>query len=160
MELTQQTRPASRTRTRLRAAGIAGIAAAVLLFGGQGFILAKGPAEPAFGAPAAEIQQFWETHDTALFSIGSYLMVLGLVALLWFICGVHALVRGNGSQHQWLPTVAMASGVAAVGAMLLDAWQLAVFRVSEGLDPRLGRFAFDMATWHSPPHGSLWAASR
>ena len=34
MELTQLTRPASRTGTRLRAAGIAGLAAAALLFGG------------------------------------------------------------------------------------------------------------------------------
>src|SRR5215472_3663198 len=144
MELMQQTRPASRTGTRLRAAGIAGLAAAVLLFGGQGFILASGTAEPAFGASAAEIQRFWETRDTALFSTGSYLMVLGLVALLWFVCGVHTAVRGDGGQHQWLPTVALASGVAAVGPPLLDAWQLAVFRASEGLDPQLSRFAFDM----------------
>jgi hypothetical protein len=144
MELTQQTRPASRTGTRLRAAGIAGLAAAVLLFGGQGFILASGTAEPAFGAPAAEIQQFFETRDTALFSTGSYLMVLGMVAFLWFVCGVHTALRGSGGQHRWLPAVALASGVAAVGAMLLDAWQLAVFRVGEGLDPQLARFAFDM----------------
>jgi hypothetical protein len=141
---TQQTQPASRTGTRLRAAGIAGLAAAVLLFGGQGFILASGTAEPAFGASAAEIQRFWETRDTALFSTGSYLMVLGLVAFLWFVCGVYTAVRGDGGQHQWLPTVALASGVAAVGPPLLDAWQLAVFRAGEGLDPQLGRFAFDM----------------
>jgi hypothetical protein len=134
MELMQQTRPASRTGTRLGAAGIAGLAAAALLFGGQGLILASGTPEPAFGAPAAEIQRFWETRDTALFSTGSYLMVLGLVAFLWFVCGVHTAVRGNGGQHQWLPTVALASGVAAVGATLLDTWQLAVFRASEGLE--------------------------
>ena len=144
MELTQQTQPASLTGTRLRATGIAGIAAAVLLFSGQGFILASGTAEPAFGASTAEIRRFWETRDTAFFSTGSYLTVLGLVALLWFVCGVHTAIRGNGSQHQWLPTVALASGVAAVGATLLDAWQLAVFRASEGLDPQLSRFAFDM----------------
>jgi hypothetical protein len=144
MELTQQTRPASRTGSRLRAPGIAGLAATVLLFGGQGFILAKGTAEPGFGASAAEIQRFNETHDTAFYSIGSYLVVLGLVAFLWFICGVHAAVRGHGGEREWLPTVALASGVTAVGATLLDAWQLAVFRVSEGLDPQLGRFAFDM----------------
>ena len=144
MELTQQTRPASRTGSRLRAPGIAGLAATVLLFGGQGFILAKGTAEPGFGASAAEIQRFNETHDTAFYSIGSYLVVLGLVAFLWFICGVHAALRGHGGEREWLPTVALASGVTAVGATLLDAWQLAVFRVSEGLDPQLGRFAFDM----------------
>jgi len=155
MELTQQMRPASRTGTRLRAAGIAGLAAAVLLFGGQGFILAKGAAEPAFGASAAEIQRFYETHDTIFFSIGSYLMVLGLIAFLWFICGVHTAVRGHGSQREWLPTVALASGVAAVGATLLDAWQLAVFRVSEGLDTDLARFAFDMGNL---AFASAWVA--
>jgi len=155
MELTQLTRPASRTGTRLRAAGVAGLAAAMLLFGGQAFILASGTAEPAFGAPAAEIQQFWETRDTVLFSIGSYLTVLGLVALLWFVCGVHTAVRGHGSQPQWLPTVALASGVAAVGATLLDAGHLAVFRANEGLDQQLGRFAFDMGNL---AFASAWVA--
>jgi hypothetical protein len=116
----------------------------MLLFGGQGFILASGSAEPGFGASAAEIQRFWETRDQDLFSIGSYMSVLGMVAFLWFICGVYTAVRGDGSQREWLPTVALASGVAAVGATLLDAWQLAVFRASEGLDPQLARFAFDM----------------
>ena len=116
----------------------------MLLFGGQGFILASGSAEPEFGASAAEIQRFWETRDQHLFSIGSYMSVLGMVAFLWFICGVYTTVRGDGSQREWLPTVALASGVAAVGATLLDAWQLAVFRASDGLDPQLSRFAFDM----------------
>jgi hypothetical protein len=116
----------------------------MLLFGGQGFILASGSAEPGFGASAAEIQRFWETRDQDLFSIGSYMSVLGMVAFLWFICGIYTAVRGDGSQREWLPTVALASGVAAVGVTLLDAWQLAVFRASEGLDPQLARFAFDM----------------
>jgi hypothetical protein len=34
--------------------------------------------------------------------------------------------------------------VAVVGGIPLGAWQLAAFRVSEGLDAQLGRFAFDL----------------
>ena len=49
-----------------------------------------------------------------------------------------------GSQREWVPTVALASGVAVVGGILLGAWQLAAFWGSEGLDPQLGRLAFDM----------------
>jgi len=48
------------------------------------------------------------------------------------------------SQREWLPTVAFASGVSVVGGILLGAWQLPAFPVSEGLDAQLGRFAFDL----------------
>jgi hypothetical protein len=145
MDVTQRTAPTAQVRNRLRATGAAGLAAVVLLFAGQGFMQASGTAEPAFDAPAAEIQRYLETRNPGFFSAGAYLEQLGLVALLWFICGVYAALRGDSKQPNWLPTVALASGTAMVGSLLLGAWQLAPFRISEGLDPQLGRFAFDMA---------------
>jgi hypothetical protein len=124
--------------------GYAGLAAFVLLFGGQAFMQTVGTAEPAFDAPAAEIQRYFETRDPTLFSIGSYLSVLGLIALLWFVCGMYAQLRADADRHEWLPTVALASGVAMVGSTLPQVWQVAVSRVGEGLEPQLGRLAFDM----------------
>ena len=45
-----------------------------------------------------------------------------------------------GGQREWL-----AHGRHCVGRGIpLGAWQLAAFRVSEGLDAQLGRFAFDL----------------
>lgn len=145
MDVTQQTVPTAQIRNRLRATGAAGLAAVVLLFAGQGFMQASGTAEPAFDAPAAEIQRYFETRNPGFFSAGAYLEQLGLIALLWFICGVYAALRRDSKQPEWLPTVALASGTALVGTLLLGAWQLAPFRINEGLDPQLGRFAFDMA---------------
>jgi hypothetical protein len=52
--------------------------------------------------------------------------------------------RPTAANVSGWPTVAIASGVAVVGGIPLGAWQLAAFRVSEGLEAQLGRFPFDM----------------
>jgi hypothetical protein len=129
---------------RRRLVGVAGWAATVLLFGAQGFLQGSGTAEPAFDAPAAEIQRYFDTRQPTLFAVGSYLQVLGLIALLWFVCGLSAVLRRPATRPDWLPTVALASGTAAVGAILLGAWEAARFRVGDGLDPELARYAFDL----------------
>jgi hypothetical protein len=130
----------------LRPAGIAGWAATVFLLAGQIFMQTSGSAEPAFDAPAAEIQRYFETRDPGLFAVGCYLEVLGLLALLWFVCGLSAALRRPAAQPGWLPTVVLASGTAAVGAVLLGAGQAAGFRAGDGLDPQLARFAFDLGS--------------
>jgi hypothetical protein len=58
-------------------------------------------------------------------------------------CAVAPCSPPYGSQREWLPTVAFASGLAVVGhsARCLAAGGVPV---SEGLDAQLGRFAFDM----------------
>jgi hypothetical protein len=145
MDVTQQTALTAQVRNQLRATGAAGLAAVVLLFAGQGFMQAGGTAEPAFDAPTAVVRRYLETRNAGLFSIGAYLEMLGLAALLSFVCGIYTALRGDSEQPPWLPTVALASGTATVGSLLLGAWQLAPFRINEGLDPQLGRFAFDMA---------------
>src|SRR5262245_3563599 len=110
MDVSQRTVPTAQVRNRLRATGAAGLAAVVLLFAGQGFMQASGTAEPAFDAPTAQIQRYLETRNPGFFSAGAYLEMLGLVALLWFIYGVYAALRGDSKQPEWLPTVALASG--------------------------------------------------
>ena len=49
-----------------------------------------------------------------------------------------------GSQREWLPTVAIASGVAVVGAVCSAPGSWRRSGSASGLDAQLGRFAFDL----------------
>jgi hypothetical protein len=120
-----------------------------LVFGGQGFIQVGG-AEPPFDASAADIANFFATRDQDLFPIGTYLSVLGLVTFLWFLGGVYTLMKND-----WRAMIAVISGVVAVAATIGSSWELASFRVSEGLDPQLARLAFDMGNM---TFASAWVA--
>ena len=119
--------------------------ATALLVGGETLMQSSGPNEPPFGAPAAEIQRYYRTRDPTLHAVGS-LMVLGLLALLWFVCGLSAALRRPATRSEWLPTVMLASGAVAVGAVMLGTGQAAMSRIDEGLDPQLARFAFDLGS--------------
>jgi hypothetical protein len=131
------------TRSLRHAVGWSGLAAIVLLFGGQGFAQAGG-VEPAFDAPAADIVDFFATREPALYPIGSYLQVLGLLAVLCFVGAVGTLLRSIEGTQPWRSTVALVCGVAAVAPLLAGGWDLAQVRVDEGLTPELARFAYDM----------------
>ncbi|GAA4558330.1 hypothetical protein [Planotetraspora kaengkrachanensis] len=137
-------------RALLSTIGAAGMAATLLLFGAQGFLQAGG-AEPAFDADAAEIQTFFDTRGPELFSAGAYVSLLGLVAFLWFLGGVHALLRHSEEPQAWRSAIALVSGVVFVSTVITSGWELAAIRVEDGLDPQLARFAFDM--------GNLWFAT-
>lgn len=130
----------------LRPVGIAGWVATVVVFGSLFVMTAHGTAEPDFDAPAAEIQRYVETRMPGLFAVGASLFVVGLCALLWFFCGLSAALRRHAAGPEWLPSVVVASGTAAVAALLLGTQQAAVFRVDDGLDPQISRFAFDIGS--------------
>jgi hypothetical protein len=133
------------TRTRdLRPAGIAGWAATVLLFSGVITMSSGGAPEPPMDAPAADIQRYLETRPATPLAVGSYLLVLGLCALLWFVCGLAAALRRPGVRPEWLPTVVVASGTAAVAALLLGATQASGLHGRDGLDVQVARFAYDL----------------
>ncbi len=127
-----------RVASLLRTTAISGLAAIVLLFGGQGLIQVGG-AEPPFDAPAADIANFFATRDQDLFAVGVYLSVLSVLALLWFFAGVYALMKDD-----WRAVIALVSGVVSVAAVNVSGWELASFRVNEELDPQVARLAFDM----------------
>src|SRR4029450_1394242 len=93
----------------LRRAGIAGWAATVLLFSGVITMSSGGAPEPNFDAPVAEMQRYLETRPPTALAVGSYLLVFGLGALLWFVCGLSAALRRPGAGPTWLPTVVVAS---------------------------------------------------
>jgi hypothetical protein len=121
-----------------RTTALSGFAALVLVFAGQALVQIGG-AEPPFDAPAADIAAFFDTRDARLFPIGSYLSILGLVAMLWFFAGIYGLMR-----EDWRAVVALVSGIMFVAVVGVPGWELASSRVSEGVDPQLARLAFDM----------------
>jgi hypothetical protein len=130
----------------LRPAGIAGWAATALLFSGVIIMSSGGAPEPPMDAPAADIQRYLETRPATPLAVGSYLLVLGLCALLWFVCGLSAALRRPGARPEWLPTVVVVSGTAAVAALLLGAPQAGGLHGGDGLDIQVAQFAYDLGT--------------
>ncbi|MFU8872791.1 hypothetical protein [Micromonospora sp. SL4-19] len=121
-----------------RSTGVAGLATVVLLFGGQ-LLIQVGGGEPAFDASAAAIADYFGARDQTLFAIGTYLNVVAVVLFLWFVGGVYTLLRDD-----WRATIALISGVLGVAPVLTAGWELAVYRVPEGVDSQIARLAFDL----------------
>ncbi len=124
-------------RSLTRTTAWMGLATPVLQFTGQGFIQAGG-AEPPFSAPAADIAEFFARRDPNLFALGSYLSVLSVLTLLWFVGGLYAIFRDDGRAP-----IALACGI-VYAAGLSPGWEIAAFRAPEGIDPEQARFAFDL----------------
>jgi hypothetical protein len=154
----------ARSRSReLRPAGIAGWSGTVLVFSGVILLSSTGTPEPNFGAPADEIRRYLETQSPTAFATGNYLLVFGLFALLWFAAGLSAELRRLDVRPEWLPTVVLVSAAVAVAVLTSGAIQASGFRGSDGLDPAVAQFAFDLGnvgfanTWVA--FGSLSLAS-
>jgi hypothetical protein len=140
----------------LRPAGIAGWAATVMLIGGAILTSSVGPIpEPAFDAPAAEIQRYLQSQSATAGAVGGFVIAFGLCALLWFVCGLSAALRRSGARPEWLPTVVLVSGTAAVAALLTGAPQATAFRGGDGLAAQLAQFAFDLS---NITFANMWVA--
>lgn len=118
--------------------GIAGLATVMLIFGGQGLIQVGGN-EPAFDAPADAIASYFGARDQTLFAVGTYLNIVAVVVFLWFAGGVYRLLRDD-----WRAPIALISAVLGVAPIFTGGWELAVFRVPEGVEPQIARLAFDL----------------
>jgi hypothetical protein len=141
--LDQQPIAAKRWRTMSVATGIAGLASLVLVVVSQSLLLA-GQTEPDFDAPAAEILLFLEAQDKTLFAVGSYLGLLAVTAMAWFVAGLSAVLRQAEGDPAWRSAVALASGIIFVALVMTGGWQIGQFRLDDGLDPQLAQFAFDL----------------
>ena len=139
----------------LRLAGIAGWAATVMVFTGVIISSSTGAPEPNFDASAEQIQRYLETQDPWAGAVGGFLLAFGLVAWLWFVCGLAAALRRPGARPDLLSTVVLVSGTAAVAVMLTGAPQAANFRASDGLDLQVTQFAFDLT---SLTLANMWVA--
>jgi hypothetical protein len=139
----------------LRLAGIAGWAATVMVFTGVIISSSTGAPEPNFDASADKIQRYLETQDPWAVAVGGFLLAFGLVAWLWFVCGLAAALRRSGARPDFLSTVVLVSGTAAVAVMLTGAPQASEYRGGDGLDPQVAQFAFDLT---SVTLANMWVA--
>jgi hypothetical protein len=134
---------------------IAAIAFPILQMAAQGFFQVGG-VEPSFAAPASEILAFFETRDPALFTIGSYIFILSVVAFLWFLGALWDELSAAEGGSGWLSLIAIGSGlVVAANLAGPGAWPLAVFRIGEGLDPQIARLLFDQGNLN---FANIWVA--
>lgn len=109
---------------------------------GQGMIQVGG-SEPPFDARADTILAFFEGRDPALFPIGGYLSALSIVPFLWFLGRLWVELRYAEGQPAWMANVAFGSGMLSSAAWLIGGWELAMFRIGQGLSPEMGRLLFD-----------------
>ncbi|MEV0285264.1 hypothetical protein AB0H36_14235 [Kribbella sp. NPDC050820] len=130
-------------RTMSVTTGIAGLAGIVLVAASQALLLA-GASEPDFDAPAAEIVTFFEAQNETATEAGAFLGQLALLAIAWFVVGVWAVLRHAEGDPAWRSAAALVSGVVFVALVMTGGWQLATFRLADGVDPQLARLAFDM----------------
>jgi hypothetical protein len=127
-----------------------------MLFSGVILMSSTGTtAEPDFDAPAAEIQRYLQTQAPTALAVGGFLLAFGLCTLLWFVCGLSAALRRHGARPEWLPTVVLVSGTAAVATILTGAPQAAAYRGGEALDAQVAQFAFDLG---NITFANMWVA--
>jgi hypothetical protein len=125
-------------------AGCAGILFVALFAAG---IVLSGNS-PAVDASAAKITQYYQNHHAAIL-LSELLINLASVVLLWFLGGLHAILRQR-DEHGYLAPVVLASGVATVALGMVSDLAgtvagLLAARRSLG-DPSLTRALLDINT--------------
>lgn len=135
---------------KIGAAG--GLIFVILQMVAQGMIQSGG-AEPAFTAASEEIMGFFQTRNQTLATLGGYVSALSFLPFIWFLGALRHWLSEHAGSSEWIADVALGSGLLAVFPSLIGAWELALFRLGEGLDPQIARLAFDLgnygfaATW-------------
>ena len=145
------------TKRRWEQIGAAGgIAFVVLQLAGQSLIQVGG-AEPPFNATAAEIETFFMNRNLQLASIGGFLSALSTIAFFWFLGALWSRLRRYEGEPGWLSLVAFASGLAGVATILGGGggWELALMRLSEGLDAETIQMLFDRGNF---AFATFWVA--
>ena len=127
-----------------KVAGCAGILFVALFAAG---IILSGNS-PALDASAAKITQYYQNHHAGIV-LSELLINLASVVLLWFLGGLHAVLRQR-DEHDFLAPVVLASGVAtvAVGMMSDLAGTVAGLLAAQHSlgDPTLTRALLDINT--------------
>jgi hypothetical protein len=103
---------------------------------------------PALNASTAKITQYYQDHHASIL-VSELLINLASVVVLWFLGGLHAILR-HRDEHGFLAPVVLASGAATVAlGMVIDlAGTVAgLLAAQHGLgDPALTRALLDIST--------------
>ena len=128
------------------ATGVAGIAAVVLLFAGQLVGAIGSRTEPGFDASTQEIVAFLGSLRSGPQTVGTVIVLVGVVAFLTFAAGLRDVLAPAG---QGLPLLAVrAAQLCAVAlgvAVMAGGWELAVLRAGD-LDPQIARLIYDQGS--------------
>jgi len=134
--------PTDVARRRLfRVAGIAGLAAVVLIFVA---VLVGTRQEPTFNAAATEVLSYYHSPNTPGADFRSFVLTVVLITFVWFVVALTTLLRRAEGEPPWRSTIEMVSGVLLVAPMLSGSEVAAAFRADD-LDPQIARYAFDEA---------------
>lgn len=129
---------------RLGAAG--GIIFVAMQMIAQGMIQVGG-AEPPFTASAGEILDFFAARDPLLSQLGGYTSALSFVPFIWFLGAMRSVLRGIEGEGSWMSDVAFGCGLISTAISVIGGWDLAIFRIGEGLDPQIARLGFDLGNF-------------
>lgn len=125
-----------------RATGWLGIGSFVVIFAPVIAISSLG--EPPLEASTQDIAVFFRDADTAWVEAAEATAAVGMVAFLWFVVGVTAVLRRAEGAPAWRSAIALVSGVLVAAYGVLDAsWDAAIHRGDE-IDPGLAAYAFDV----------------
>jgi hypothetical protein len=134
--------PTDAARRRLfRVAGIAGLAAVVLIFVAA---LVGTRQEHTFNSAAPEVLSYYQSSNTPGADFRSFVLTVGLITFVWFVVALTTLLRRAEGEQPWRSTIAMVSGVLLVAPVLSGREVAAAFRADD-LDPQIARYAFDEA---------------
>jgi hypothetical protein len=129
-----------RWRQLSRTTGIAGLAFLVLVMAP---IIAASGQEPGFDGQAEPIQNFFRSTSSAVAAFGSFVVVVGVMALVCFAAGLGLLLVRAERQPAWRSVVAFASAVVFAAVGLNGYWEAASYRAAT-LTPELAVYAFDL----------------
>jgi hypothetical protein len=139
---TEASSDAARWSRLARTTGVVGLCAMVVLF--TSIIAISSVGEPPLDASTADVVTFFSEADAGWVEAAEATASLGMMALLWFIVGLAALLRRAEGEPAWRSTVALISGVVLAAYGVLDAsWDAAIHRGAE-IDESLATYAFDV----------------
>jgi Domain of unknown function (DUF4386) len=99
--------------------------------------------EPAFDGGADAVLAYFRATSSTLAGFGSYLMVVGMVAMIWFAIGLALLLGRAEGRPPWRSSIAAASALVFIGVVLNAPGEAASYR-AQTLTPELAAYAFDV----------------